>query len=137
MRPSIIADSSGLVSLISNTDQNHKIALNVARELQKTQGSIIVPGDVFSETINVIGKKISHDSAVTAGKEILNSQVFLIVEGNDEIRKKSFELFIVQAQSVSFIDCVVIAFADQFKTKSIFGFDQIFHKSKYMRLALD
>src|SRR5262245_31213643 len=58
----IIADSSGLVSLATITDQNHTLALNAAARLRKASRSIILPADVLVETVNVLGKKSSHET---------------------------------------------------------------------------
>jgi predicted nucleic acid-binding protein len=137
MNTSIIADSSGLVSLVSNTDRNHPIAMQLSEELKNTAGSIIVPGDVFSETLNVIGRKIEHAVAVTVGQELISCETYLVMEASEKIRRWAFELFRVQPESVSFTDCVVMAFADQFATKNIFGFDEVFKKNGYKRLGFE
>lgn len=137
MNNSIIADSSGLVSLISEEDHNHQIAVRMTKELKGARGSIIVPSDVFSETLNVVGRKISHDTAIKVGQEIVESDTYLILEANETTRETAFRLFQRVAASVSFTDCVVMAFADQFNTKSIFGFDAAFHKNGYTRLGFD
>lgn len=137
MSTSIIADSSGLVSLISEADSNHKVAGQITHDSKDINGSIIVPSDVFSETLNVIGKKISHVIAIRAGQEIMNSETYLILEASEATRQAAFELFQSQSESVSFTDCIVMAFADQFNTKSIFGFDEAFRKNGYTRLGFD
>lgn len=137
MSTSIIADSSGIVSLISETDKNHPVALRITDTLRNTDGSIIVPSDVFSETLNVIGRKIGHDVAITVGEELSNSGVYLVVEASEKTKQIALELFKTQPGSVSFTDCIVMAFADQFNTKDIFGFDEAFRKNGYNRLGFD
>jgi predicted nucleic acid-binding protein len=137
MTASIIADSSGIVSLISETDSNHSVALKLTDTLRDTAGSIIVPSDVFSETLNVIGRKIGHEVAVTVGQEIIDSDVYVVLEANEKVRQRAFEIFKVQPGSVSFTDSVVMAFADQFNTKDIFGYDEAFRKNGYTRLGFD
>ena len=137
MNTSIIADSSGIVSLISETDKNHPIALQITDDLNNTQGSIIVPSDVFSETLNAIGRKISHEVAIAVGQEIITSSIYLVLEANEKTRQLAFALFKSQPESVSFTDCIVMAFADQFNTKDIFGFDEAFRKNGYNRLGFD
>jgi predicted nucleic acid-binding protein len=137
MNTSIIADSSGIVSLLSETDKNHPIALQVTDDLKNTSGSIIVPSDVFSETLNVIGRKIGHGVAITVGQEIITSGIYLVLEANEKTRQIAFELFKAQPGSVSFTDCIVMAFADQFNTKNIFGFDEAFKKNGYNRLGFE
>ncbi len=137
MNKPIIADSSGLVSLITETDHNHGIALNITAELKGAKGLVIVPGDVFSETLNVVSLKSGRGAALKTAQYIFESQTYLVFDTNDQIRKSALEVFEKQPQSVSFTDCVVMAFADQFQTKDIFGFDEVFKKNGYHRLDFD
>lgn len=132
-----ILDSSGLISFISSTDSNHKRAILVKQLIQKTKAPIILPGEIFAETINAIGKKISHQTAIKTAAAILESNEFIIDNTTPEIRSNALEIFKNQPSSVSFTDCLVMAFADHYHTKQIFGFDEIFKKNKYQRLGLD
>lgn len=136
-KTSVIADSSGLISLISVTDTNHEIAIQAVKDFGNIGGSIIIPSDVFSETLNTIGKKIGHDIAIIAGQEIGASNTYVVIETNESLRQQAFELFKKQPASVRFTDCVVMAFADKFSTKAIFGFNHVFKKNGYTRLGFD
>ncbi|KKW20372.1 MAG: hypothetical protein UY64_C0050G0009 [Parcubacteria group bacterium GW2011_GWA1_51_12] len=133
----VIIDSSGLISFISDTDSNHQLAVSISQSIKKEKNSVILPGEIFSEIVNVLGKKVSHNIALQTAHHILNSKDFAIVETNTEIREGALEIFRNQAQSVSFTDCLVMAFADHYHTKTIFGFDEVFRKNKYQRLGLD
>jgi predicted nucleic acid-binding protein len=137
MKPPIVADSSGLVSLISEDDSNHNLALKIAGELSSLSSLIIVPSDVFSETLNVIGKKLSHQLAIEVGKELVNSSTYSLIETDGLLRDTALSLFTTQAESVSFTDCIVMACADSFKSKDIFGFDKAFKTNGYRRLGFD
>ena len=137
MKPPIIADSSALVSLATVTDSNYSQAIAIARKIEEENLQVVIPGDVFSETLNVLGRKSSHQIALGTAETILNSNSFIIAETNTKIRDNALTIFKNQAQSVSFTDCLVMAFADHFHTKTIFGFDEIFRKNKYQRLGLD
>jgi predicted nucleic acid-binding protein len=137
MKPPIIADSSGLVSLISEDDSNHDLALRVAEELSGINSLIIIPSDVFSETLNVIGRKLSHELAISVGKEIISSSTYSVIETDGLLREAALSIFTKQAESVSYTDSVVMAFADSFKSKDIFGFDKAFNTNGYHRLGFD
>lgn len=137
MRKNIVADSSGLVSLISKTDKNQRIALKVIHSLIKVKGLILIPTEVFAETLNVLGKKIDKETAIEANNIIKTSKVFFIGESAPAIRAKAIEKLKRQLSSVSFTDCLVMAFADEQKTKDIFGFDEVFHRNGYTRLGID
>lgn len=137
MKLPIIADSSGLVSLVSEDDMNHGLAIRISEELSKINSLIIVSSDVFSETLNVIGKKFSHDLALAVGNEIVGSSAYNIIETDVFLRSAALDLFKTQGESVSFTDCVVMACADKFNTKDIFGFDKAFKTNGYFRLGLE
>jgi predicted nucleic acid-binding protein len=62
-QPFLIADSSGLISLTSHTDRNYAHALRAARQLEETKSTILVPYDVYAETVNMVGKKQGHAKA--------------------------------------------------------------------------
>jgi hypothetical protein len=64
----LIADSSGLISLTSHTDRNYPRALRAAQQLVETQATILVPYDVYAETINMVGKKQGHAKAYEVGQ---------------------------------------------------------------------
>lgn len=137
MKSPVVADTSGFVSLASITDRNHKIASLGSISMQEQNLPLIVPGEVITETINVFGKKVSHDIAVQVGKSILDSPSFTIVETTLDIRKIAFAKFQKSASSVSFTDCLVMAVADAYGTKGIFGYDAIFQKKGYIRFGID
>lgn len=128
----IIIDTSALISLVSEDDSNYKRATEISRELQKVSKIPIVPGEIFTEFMNVLGKKSGHDKAVEKGKIVLESTEYKIIETSLEVRGEAFKKFVNQPRSVSFTDCLVMAFADFFETKEIFGFDRVFRKNNYV-----
>src|SRR5215207_1560828 len=66
--PLLIADSSGLISLVSAADDNHECARVAFARLKERPSTVLVPSDVFSETINTLNKIATHHLAVdTAG----------------------------------------------------------------------
>ena len=137
MNPPLILDSSAYVSLGSISDSNYQRAQNISQTIQEAGRLVIVPGDVFTEIINVVGKKGDHKRAVIQGNQLLSSDVFTITETTPDIRRDAFEIFKKQPESVSFTDCIVMATADQYDTKEIFGFDEAFRKNSYIRFGID
>lgn len=133
----IIADSSALISLLVETDKNHSLAIQVSKQFQKRSDTIIIPEDIFSELINITGKKFGHQKAYAAAISILNIKIFVIENITEQIRQKALEAYKKQPESVSFTDCLVMTIADHFETKEIFGFDEAFKKNGYIRLGID
>ena len=130
----IIADTSALVSLATETDQNHVPATQAAAQLREASRPIILPSDVLVETINVLGKKSGHETALKAAAGLLHpGSQFLLTETSQHIQA-ALEKFKNQPQAVSFTDCLVMAVADEYATLDIFGFDKQFEDAGYHRL---
>jgi predicted nucleic acid-binding protein len=126
-----IADTSGLVSLIIDTDENNERALKISKQLRNKKELIIIPEDIYAETINLLGKKFNKNVALETGTFLLNEPAFIISTTNYMIRKHALKIFSTTASSVSFTDCLVMAFADIYETPYIFGFDKIFAQKGY------
>jgi len=67
----------------------------------------------------------------------LATKIFLVVESSEYIRIEALRKFHNQPAAVSFTDCLVMAFADFYETREIFGFDEAFRKNGYARLGID
>jgi predicted nucleic acid-binding protein len=137
MNIKIIADSSALFSLVIKKDRNNKKAKKIIQELGTHNVSIILPGEVFTELVNILGKNIDHQVAFAVGQTILQEETFIIEETTQSVRYSAFLTFQKQPKSVSYTDCLVMAFADEYETKKIFGFDEAFHKNGYKRIGID
>src|SRR5688572_5686078 len=130
----IIADTSALVSLATDTDHNHIPAKEAAARLHKVSRPIILPTDIFVETVNVLGKRSGHKTALKAAAELLRPEgQFVLIETTPYL-SKALEKFKDQAPGVSLTDCIVMAVADDYDTKDIFGFDKQFQDAGYHRL---
>jgi len=127
----IIADSSALVSLFVTTDINNTKARSVLKAVSKTERTIIIPCEVFAETINLLGKKFSHAQAIEAALLILSVDIFIITPTTAVMRQNALKEFGVILKGVSYTDCLVMAVADIHRTTKIFGFDDVFRKSGY------
>jgi predicted nucleic acid-binding protein len=121
----LIADSSGLVSLASIADHNHAAAVQAATRLAQEQRPIILPAEVFSETINLLGKLGGHAAAYGTAQALLRPDSAFVYQQTDQtLLTDALERFKTQPSGVSFTDCVVMAYADAFQTNEIFGFDK-------------
>lgn len=137
MNQPIIIDSSAFISLGTITDSNYQKATAISNRIGQEDRTIIMPGEIFTEIVNVAGKKISHEAAMDQATKILSSKAVHIEETTSDIRQSALDKFKKQPESVSFTDCIVMAFADEFDTKEIFGFDDQFRKNGYIRIGVD
>jgi predicted nucleic acid-binding protein len=130
----IIADTRALVSLATDTDHNHIPAKEAAARLREVSRPIILPADIFVETINVLGKRSGHETALKAADELLRpGSQFVLIETIAYLRR-ALEKLKDQAPGVSLTDCMVMVVADHYGTKDIFGFDRQFVEAGYHRL---
>jgi hypothetical protein len=75
----IIADTSGLVSLVVTTDHNHTAATPAAKRLRSARRPLLVPTDVFVETMNALGKKSGHTVALAFARQVTHAPEILTV----------------------------------------------------------
>jgi predicted nucleic acid-binding protein len=88
-QPFLIADSSGLISLTSERDRNHPHALRAAQQLEATQATILVPYDVYAETVNMVGKKQGHAKAHEVGRFLSETAPFLVIDSSPAARERA------------------------------------------------
>lgn len=130
----IIADTSALVSLATDTDHNHIPAKEAAARLREVSRPIILPAAIFVETVNVLGKRSGHETALKAAAELLRpGSQFVLIETIPYL-KRALERLKDQSPGVSLTDCIVMVVADEYGTRNIFGFDMQFVEAGYHRL---
>ena len=100
----IIVDSSGLISLIVESDSNHGKALAIANQFVGSQGKALVPAEVFSETLNILGKKFGHEYAAGTVQAVLESSAFAVVPTSDVSRLDAVDQFRTAPAGVSFTE---------------------------------
>lgn len=127
----IIADSSALISLVVTSDENNKKARSILTSVAKADHTIVIPSEVFAETINILGKKFTHDQAIEAASILLKADIFIISSTTSVMRQNALKEFGKLPKGVSYTDCLVMAVADIHGTTTIYGFDDIFKKSGY------
>jgi predicted nucleic acid-binding protein len=78
---------------------------------------------VFAETVNMVGKKQGHAKAYEVGRFLRNTAPFVVIDSSPAAREKTLGRLLSLSQSVSYTDAIVMAVADEYQTKEIFGFD--------------
>lgn len=130
-----IADTSGIVALTIQSDSNHHKAIAAVQRLTPLPISILIPSAVFHETMNLIGKRFSHAQAVQVARYLSSLPLFFLLDSTPTQREATLQRFETQPERVSYTDCVVMAVADEYQTKLIFGFDTDHEKNGYTILS--
>jgi predicted nucleic acid-binding protein len=110
----IIADTSGLISLLVPTDHNHTVAVAAAKRMTQMHKDIIVINAVYVEFVNVVGKQFGHEKALAAARA-LTAPFVLLDEPADIPASGALEKFEALPASVSLTDCLVMATADAYR----------------------
>jgi predicted nucleic acid-binding protein len=134
----VVLDSSALIAQINGKDIWHKKADAIAKVIAHTEHHVILPYEVFAETLNRIGNNIGRQAAVLVGQALLARHAagdILLTHSNPTLAAASLELLHTveapQDKRPSYVDCVVMATADCYATREIFGFDAVFPQNGY------
>jgi predicted nucleic acid-binding protein len=115
----------------------HETADETADFIARTDRQAILPSEVLAETLNRIGNNIGRQQAFLAGKALLarlTTRDILLVQSDLDIIDAGLLLKTVrvpQDKRISFVDCLVMAYARLYDTREIFGFDAVFVQNGY------
>jgi len=131
----IIVDSSALVALLKRDDADHEKAVIIMDgPVVQQRLRVVLPSEVLAETLNILGKKLGNRAETAAGRVLLNRIVsgdLLLASSSPKIIRTALELRATYTGNPSFIDCLVMAYTEEYQTKLIYGFDETFHKNGY------
>jgi predicted nucleic acid-binding protein len=128
----VIADTSALVSMTIESDTNHALAVAGAHHILKEASSVLIPAELLAETVNLLGKKFGRERAIATGRKLTQDEAFVVVDTNEQIRSRALDLMEHSPGSTSFTDCLVVATAEHYRTRLIYGFDMYFSKLGYI-----
>lgn len=129
-----ILDSNALVSLISDSDALHIDALGVRQVANERSFELLLPYEVLAETLNVFGRRMGKDYTIRAGETLVSLHMdneLRLVDSATRIVGRALALQNTAKGAPSFVDCLVMAYADTYGTTYIFGFDATFRKNGY------
>jgi predicted nucleic acid-binding protein len=134
----VVLDSSALIAQINGKDIWHKKADAIATLIAQTERHVILPAEVFAETLNRIGNTIGRQAAVLAGRALLARHAagdIVLTHSNPALAAASLKLLQTvdapQDKRPSYVDCLVMATANLYRTREIFGFDAVFPENGY------
>ena len=120
----VILDSSALIAEINLADSLHERARTIDDVLSRTERRVILPYEAFAEAINIFGKKVGRTQAARAGEAILARHG----AGSLIIATSTASIFVdaaldllptAKGQNPSFVDCLVMIYAEVYKTTEI------------------
>ncbi len=132
----IFLDSSFLVSVEVETDQNHEKAVRVRDDIIKGKyGKAFVSDYVFDETVTVtFGRTKSLQKAVLVGSGLKASAKFLRVD--ETVFENAWKFFKEQKTTkFSFTDCTTLAILIENGIRNIATFDEDFKDIKNLNVV--
>lgn len=114
-----IADTSLLYALFSKDDVHHK----EATERCKIPDPILIPAEIWSETISLIHYRQGYDMAVEAGGSLLDLPHVELISSRMEIVRSAWKIYKSTGGNLSIPDCVVLTSCDD-RNASPLTFDE-------------
>lgn len=127
----IFLDSSFLVSVEVETDQNHEKAIKIRDGIIKGEfGKPIISDYIFDETLTVtFGRTKDLAKSILVGESLKISTEMIKVD--DEIFDEGWEIFKGQKDTkFSFTDCTIVSLMRKEDIANIATFDEDFKKVK-------
>lgn len=125
----IILDSSFLVSVEVETDQNHERAVEIRNKIIKGDfGELFISDYIFDETVTVTFNKTKDlNKAVEVGEILMGLTEILKVE--EKTLEETWKIFKNQKKTMlSFTDCTILALMQEKGIKNLATFDEDFDK---------
>ncbi|EQD65528.1 PilT protein domain protein [mine drainage metagenome] len=120
----IFLDASFIVSYVNSKDQNHKRALELAREIDSgNHGPQVISDYILDEVLNVILERTKDfELAVSTGK-ILRRYTF--IQTDMMLFERTWEIFLTQKSPyLSFTDCNTLAVCEREGITKLATFDR-------------
>ncbi|MBS3817199.1 MAG: PIN domain-containing protein [Candidatus Thermoplasmatota archaeon] len=114
-----IADTSALYALFNENDKHHEEAKKNFEE----SDPIIIPSEIWSETISLIHYRQGKEDAVKAGKALLDLPHVDLKTANIDLLRSSWETFMDSDKDLSFPDSVVVSWCED-KNATPLSFDE-------------
>ncbi len=103
-----IADTSVLYALFSKNDVHHKEAVNEV----KNPDTVLIPSEIWSETISLIQYRQGFNMAVKAGKALLDLPHVELLSSRMDIVRSSWNTYQKAKDNLSFPDCIVLVWCN-------------------------
>lgn len=105
--------------------------IEISIYLDKTNRTLILPTEVFAELLNIAGKKGGRVMQDTLFHTLMDSGAVVLPQTTKKLLTFAYDKLISLPISVSYIDSLIMVYADEYDTKEIFGFDRVFQKNGY------
>jgi predicted nucleic acid-binding protein len=129
----LFVDTSAWVALRDESDGNHSAALRAWKKIKANRVPLYSSIAVWAETITLLRRRASHESAVAFGQAFLTSPNLERIEEDAELTSDAWALFQERRELVlSFVDCLSFAIMNRLRLRQAFAFDADFKAVGYV-----
>ena len=119
----ILADTSGLYSLLNRKDKHHAEALAFYNSLPR-QSEVIIIEYILLETMTLLRARGFSNLAIRFRETLSTSRIFTLHYSTPELEEATFDVFRRYADKQwSYADCALLATTAALNTSLIFSFD--------------
>ena len=123
----VLVDTSAWFAITDLADKKHTQAVEFLDEVKSKELQLVTTDYIFDETLTLLRFKLSHSAAERFGKDLLSSQICQLLEVNQKLRQKAWDIFVkYDDKKFSFTDCTSFAIMDELDIKLAFSFDAHF-----------
>ncbi len=135
---SLFLDTSFIVALEDEDDQNHHTASLVWHKFKKHPKKLTTSTFIFDETVTVLRRRVSFKKASEVGKKLLKSSLAEIVHVSADDFESAWTLFLkYDDKKLSFTDCVSFAIMRKLSIRNALTFDKHFQQMGFGSICLE
>jgi predicted nucleic acid-binding protein len=133
----IFLDTSYAVALSARTDENHELAVKLARNLRESSTHIVTTRAVLLEIGNGLAKMRHREAAVKLLSAVEDDPIVEIVPASDDLYQRAFEMYRERVDKEwGLIDCMsFVVMSDQEITDALTA-DKHFQQAGFQALLL-
>lgn len=121
-------DSSAYLAILIPSDSNREKALKLAATVFNGNKNLVTSYAILGEVLTIGSMRFNRQAAIDYVQNIFQSNITLIME-NEEILRRGFDIFQkVKDKDVSWVDCYSFAIVEHYHIEKVFSFDKDFRK---------
>lgn len=120
----VFVDANFFVALANVNDPLYSKAIEIAQDLGNPSVIKIISNYIFLEITTVLSLRVGREAAINSGTKILNDKSIKVINVDDFMHNKSWEVFKnEERKNLSFVDCSIIALMSYFGFTNLLSFD--------------
>jgi predicted nucleic acid-binding protein len=128
-------DASYIIALELFDDQNHQLALQHWRSLDRKNLKLVTTSYICDEVVNFFNSRYLHAKAVEIGERLLTSPSVQFIQVDEDLFTEGRRLFRqYDDKSYSLTDCISFAIMKRLNINNSLTFDRHFSQAKFTKL---